>query len=336
VAAWAPASFAAGGGIHKIKHVVVIMQENRSFDSYFGPYPGADGIPMRNGQPAVCAPDPLRGGCVRPYHDHRDVNFGGPHENAAFQTDLDQGRMDGFVRAHQTCTNPLDPRDCVATIPPDMMGYHDAREIPNYWSYARNYVLQDHMFEPNASWSLPAHLFLTSEWSARCSLFGDPLSCTSNIEIPQLPTDIGTAPHNPPDYLDGPDVAAAPLERQLGVLPQEGQGAGLRDGRDVLPIQGPGSADAGYLEPAAVVRHGQTGQSAGQHQADVGPVQRAARQPAAGGLLGDPQWRRERAPDLQHQRGAGVRDRRDQRDHALTRLELDRDLPHLGRLGRLL
>ena len=31
--------------IHKIKHVVVIMQENRSFDTYFGTYPGADGIP---------------------------------------------------------------------------------------------------------------------------------------------------------------------------------------------------------------------------------------------------------------------------------------------------
>ena len=34
-------------GIHKIKHVIIIMQENRSFDSYFGTYPGADGIPMR-------------------------------------------------------------------------------------------------------------------------------------------------------------------------------------------------------------------------------------------------------------------------------------------------
>ena len=31
-------------GIHKIRHVVIIMQENRSFDSYFGTYPGADGI----------------------------------------------------------------------------------------------------------------------------------------------------------------------------------------------------------------------------------------------------------------------------------------------------
>ncbi|HEY8045390.1 MAG TPA: alkaline phosphatase family protein, partial [Streptosporangiaceae bacterium] len=41
-------------GIHKIKHVIMIMQENRSFDSYFGTYPGADGIPMSNGVPTVC------------------------------------------------------------------------------------------------------------------------------------------------------------------------------------------------------------------------------------------------------------------------------------------
>ncbi len=47
-------------GIHNIKHVVMIMQENRSFDSYFGTYPGANGIPA-----GVCVPDPLNGGCVR-------------------------------------------------------------------------------------------------------------------------------------------------------------------------------------------------------------------------------------------------------------------------------
>jgi phospholipase C len=45
-------------GIHKIRHVVVIMEENRSFDSYFGTYPGADGIPR-----GVCVPDPQRGRC---------------------------------------------------------------------------------------------------------------------------------------------------------------------------------------------------------------------------------------------------------------------------------
>jgi phospholipase C len=35
------------------------------------------------------------------------------------------------------------------------MGYHDGGDIPNYWAYARAFVLQDHMLEPNASWSLP-------------------------------------------------------------------------------------------------------------------------------------------------------------------------------------
>src|SRR5947207_15938903 len=48
----------ANNGIHKIKHVVVIMQENRSFDTYFGTYPGANGIPMQNGVPTVCVHDP--------------------------------------------------------------------------------------------------------------------------------------------------------------------------------------------------------------------------------------------------------------------------------------
>ena len=41
----------ASAGLSKIKHVIVIMQENRSFDHYFGTYPGADGIPMKNGRP---------------------------------------------------------------------------------------------------------------------------------------------------------------------------------------------------------------------------------------------------------------------------------------------
>ena len=61
-------------GIHKIRHVVIIMQENRSFDSFFGTYPGADGIPMENGRPTVCAPDPRRHACERPYHDEFDRN----------------------------------------------------------------------------------------------------------------------------------------------------------------------------------------------------------------------------------------------------------------------
>jgi phospholipase C len=155
-------------GIHKIKHVVVIMQENRSFDSYFGTFRGADGIP-----PGVCVPDP-RGGCVRPYHDATDRNFGGPHALRNARRDIDNGAMDGFVRSAVGgmlgCEERNDPYCVLHGGGTDVMGYHDSREIPNYWAYARNFVLQDHMFEPSRSWSLPAHLFTVSEWSATCSV----------------------------------------------------------------------------------------------------------------------------------------------------------------------
>ena len=65
-----------------------------------------------------------------------------------------------------------------------MMGYHDAREIPNYWKYAGEFVLQDRMFEPVASWSLPAHLFMISAWSGKCTS-SDPMSCKNELATPQ-------------------------------------------------------------------------------------------------------------------------------------------------------
>ena len=85
-------------GIHKIRHVVVLMEENRSFDSYFGTYPGADGLPRRHGAFAVCVPDSRTGICQRPYHDNLDRNTGGPHEHFDAIRDIDGGKMDGFLR----------------------------------------------------------------------------------------------------------------------------------------------------------------------------------------------------------------------------------------------
>src|SRR6476660_8479965 len=70
-------------GIKKIRHVIVVMQENRSFDNYFGTFPGADGIPMHNGVPTVCVPVPGVVACVRPYHDTSLIDGGGPHNQAA-------------------------------------------------------------------------------------------------------------------------------------------------------------------------------------------------------------------------------------------------------------
>jgi phospholipase C len=191
----AVAAAAPEEGIHKIKHVVMIMQENRSLDEYFGTYPGADGIPG-----GVCVPDPLHGGCVKPYHDPADENFGGPHGTSAFEADIDGGLMDGFVGEAETAkkcsgtdpecnaceTKTSEAQQRPAKASPscnDVMGYHDAREIPNYWKYAEDFVLQDHMFESARAWSLTEHLYLVSGWSAKCKK-GDPnpLECKGTLE----------------------------------------------------------------------------------------------------------------------------------------------------------
>lgn len=176
-------------GIHKIRHVVVIVQENRSFDSYFGTFPGADGIPSRDGRFSVCVPDPRSRRCQRPFHDRADVNGGGPHDGTASAADVDRGRMDGFVgeaeRSAAGCEATENPY-CGRSAAPDVMGFHDGRDIPNYWTYASRFVLDDHMFSSQASWSLPAHLYLVSEWSATCTIALDPSSCrNSTNQSPQ-------------------------------------------------------------------------------------------------------------------------------------------------------
>src|SRR5205807_2034535 len=153
-------------GIHKIQHVVVIMQENRSFDSYFGTYPGADGIPGVAGNPGTepCLPVPKSSKCMRPYHDTNLVNGGGPHGKVAGLADINHGAMNGFVKLGVQaqgghCAQGEDP-NCSSGVHRDMMGYHTAAEIPNYWKYAQNFVLQDQMFQSDLSWSLPAHLYM--------------------------------------------------------------------------------------------------------------------------------------------------------------------------------
>jgi phospholipase C len=196
-------------GIHKIRHVVIIMQENRSFDSYFGTYPGADGIPGLGGHPGTvpCNPDPRRHRCIHPYHDAANLNEGGPHGHASAVDDINGGKMDGFIvqaeqGKSQTCkVHPEYPYCSRNPRRPDVMGYHDWREIPNYWDYASAFVLQDHMFESDSSWSLPEHLYLVSGWSARCTKKADPMSCHSAVDNPGSPPG---GPGNPtgkkPDY----------------------------------------------------------------------------------------------------------------------------------------
>ena len=97
--------------------------------------------------------------------------------------------MNGFVLQARGARRCVSNNPRCGTASRDVMGSHTQSDIPNYWAYAQHFVLQDRMFEPNASWSLPAHLFLVSEWSAKCSIKDDPSSCKSAPNVPDEPPD---------------------------------------------------------------------------------------------------------------------------------------------------
>jgi phospholipase C len=184
----------AASGLSKLNHLIFIVQENRSFDQYFGTYPGADGIPRwPNGKFKVCIPDKALGHCVRPFHDTSQYEAGGNHGVPGFKADYNHGEMNGFVNEVLTdgnkCTRAPNLPQCKRTLKgpsgqPDVMGFENRSDIPNYWAYADHYLLQDRMFAPTDGWTLPSHLFLVSAWSAACKNLKDPMSCHSDLIHP--------------------------------------------------------------------------------------------------------------------------------------------------------
>jgi phospholipase C len=181
-------------GIEKIEHVVIILMENRSFDHYFGTFPGAEGLPRdENGEFTSCLPQLDGGPCMRPYHDPNVVNSGAGHNARTYTTSYNDGKMDGFLIAAQQqakgcATGESSAPVCIVNRV-DVMGYHDARELPNYWRYAEEFVLHDHMFVSAGAWSLPNHLYAVSGWAATCTSDDDPMSCTTSNEV-QTPKEV--------------------------------------------------------------------------------------------------------------------------------------------------
>ncbi len=116
---------------------------------------------------------------------------GGSTEPELPRNDIDGGAMDGFIATREKFCKP-GSAECKTCEPAeqkthekcmDVMGYHDAREIPNYWTYAQDFVLQDNMFQSGLSWSLPEHLYLVSGWTARCpNADPNPFGCVNSLD----------------------------------------------------------------------------------------------------------------------------------------------------------
>jgi phospholipase C len=117
-----------------IRHFIFLMQGGRTFDNYFGSYPGADGPPAGTCQAKVAGSP--KDGCVRPFALPGVQTPTLSASATVIGRQYDQGAMDGFVSAYRR-----EGRDGSLA-----MGHYTRLELPFYWDAARNYVLFDHFF----------------------------------------------------------------------------------------------------------------------------------------------------------------------------------------------
>ena len=296
-----------------------------------------------DGTPKICIPDAVLGHCSRPYHSTTQYQQGGPHDQKASLIDQNHGKMNGFVtsvtRGKGKCATAA-YRFTAACRPflgpkkqPDVLSYHTGKEIPNYWAYAKHYVLQDRMFAPADSWTLPSHLFLFSGWSAYCPDTSDPMSCRSNIDL--------SGRHQQYRYTHPPIYAWTDITYLLGKAGVSwnvymGKGTCVQEPCTQKP--GPYGVTLSSKSPLPgfvdVVQHDRldhfTTHEAFIRQAEAGtlpsvswimPGNLASEHPGIGNA--DP-------------KRAGLRDQARQLGDARPELGLLGHLPHLGRLGRLL
>ena len=127
-----------------IDHIIVLYEENRAFDNYFGTYPGANGLSGNEALPIA----PGSNVTARPFHlSSTALGSGLDNSAATARIAYDKGKMDGFVYAEKSIVT---------------MGYYDYHDIPNYWNYASKFTLMDNFFTSMMGPSLPNHLYLIS------------------------------------------------------------------------------------------------------------------------------------------------------------------------------
>lgn len=115
-----------------LQHVVLVTQDHRSFDHYFGTRPGVDGIPA-----GVCLPSGTDKPCVAPYLLDSSTELTPFNDGRRYLLgQIDGGKMDGFVSTY--ANSAADGRQT--------MGHYDRTELPYYWQLADDFMVMDHYF----------------------------------------------------------------------------------------------------------------------------------------------------------------------------------------------
>lgn len=147
-----PVSGTAHGGKY-YQHIVLMIQENRTFDNLFATFPGADGTTVGRTHD---------GGTLRLRKIDLESNIFPNNGHRPFLEDVDGGKMDGFDRVW------------IGALPGTYVyAYVDPAQLQPYWSLAKRYVLADHMFQTEGSGSFTAHQNLIAG--------GTPISATRRL-----------------------------------------------------------------------------------------------------------------------------------------------------------
>ncbi len=136
------------GGSGPIKHIVMIVQENRSFDNLFQAYPGANTVSSGLTSDGTVVPLEAIG---------LEAPFDLLHQFGNALADMDAGKMDGFATEGNGCPNcPQYPA----------YAYVPFAETTTYFNMARRYVLADNFFPSPEDGSFVAHQYLIAGQAA--------------------------------------------------------------------------------------------------------------------------------------------------------------------------
>jgi phospholipase C len=139
-----------GAGISKIDHIVIVVQENRSFDNLFRGFPNAHSTStgkLPNGKAIA-----LKRVSLAAFYDIS-------HSLQDGKTSYDRGKMDGFANEYSSGAGSGDPYPQYAYVPQS--------EVQPYWDMAQQYVLGDRMFASQLDGSYIAHQYLIAGWAGR-------------------------------------------------------------------------------------------------------------------------------------------------------------------------
>ncbi len=165
-------SLLRAGGSSPIQHVVIVIQENRTFDNMFHGFPGANTVDTGKGKAGktyTLEPIPLEYKKFDPRHDHPQ-----------FLEDYDQGKGDGFdqeivkLRTGSGCSDPINHPTCWVisnqqATKQAIYSYVQQSDVQQYWTLAQEYALGDDSFASNSGPTYVAHQYLIAGESGHAS-----------------------------------------------------------------------------------------------------------------------------------------------------------------------